>query len=437
MSASWTRLCGRSALNLAFTLTNGQSFCWRAGPASSSPSSSSSSASSSASSSTLYTGVVDGRVVTLRERGDVVEFVTHSAVPALAPTPAPAPTGPSSAAVPPKRGGRKRARAEEGLPPAASAVVEAGDSGDARMLAALRDYFQLGDDGGGGSGSDPLPRLYAEWAAADERMRAITAALPGMRVLRQPPVECLISFICSSNNNIARITQMLARLRARYGERLLGDDAEPGAVPARLGGGLKLDEVLCGSGPIRSFPTVEALGAVPSEELRGLGFGYRAKFVSGTAIALRAAGGERFLLSLRGRPRQEVQAALLAFDGVGRKVADCVALFALDQPTVVPVDTHVWNIAVRYLDPALANLKSLTPTVYERVGELFRARYGASHAGWAHSLLFAAELPAYKGRLPAAMQAEMAAVREAEKAHQQEKRDRTQAASAVAREQKS
>jgi 3-methyladenine DNA glycosylase/8-oxoguanine DNA glycosylase len=30
-------------------------------------------------------------------------------------------------------------------------------------------------------------------------------------------VECLFSFICSSNNNIPRITLMLARLRARYG----------------------------------------------------------------------------------------------------------------------------------------------------------------------------------------------------------------------------
>jgi len=39
--------------------------------------------------------------------------------------------------------------------------------------------------------------------------------------------------------------------------------------------------------------------------------------------------------------------------GVGRKVADCVALFSLDQTSAIPVDTHVWNIACRYFDPTL------------------------------------------------------------------------------------
>lgn len=48
--------------------------------------------------------------------------------------------------------------------------------------------------------------------------------------------------------------------------------------------------------------------------------------------------------------------------------------------------------------------RSLTPTVYARVGDLFRERFG-DRAGWAHSLLFAAELPGFKastifGRTP-------------------------------------
>lgn len=45
------------------------------------------------------------------------------------------------------------------------------------------------------------------------------------------------------------------------------------------------------------------------------------------------------------------------------------------------------------------NLRSLTPKVYDRVGELFRLKYG-SYAGWAHSLLFAAELPMFSKLLP-------------------------------------
>lgn len=35
------------------------------------------------------------------------------------------------------------------------------------------------------------------------------------------------------------------------------------------------------------------------------------------------------------------QEALVSLPGVGRKVADCVALFSLDQMGAVPVDVHV------------------------------------------------------------------------------------------------
>ena len=38
---------------------------------------------------------------------------------------------------------------------------------------------------------------------------------------------------------------------------------------------------------------------------------------------------------------------LLQLTGVGAKVADCICLMALDKHDVVPVDTHVLQIAVR------------------------------------------------------------------------------------------
>lgn len=38
-----------------------------------------------------------------------------------------------------------------------------------------------------------------------------------------------------------------------------------------------------------------------------------------------------------------MQDALVEMHGVGAKVADCVALFSLDQLDAIPVDTHVWQ----------------------------------------------------------------------------------------------
>ena len=60
--------------------------------------------------------------------------------------------------------------------------------------AAIADYFNL---------EVSLSSLSAQWAEADERFRRLEPFLPGCRMLRQDPAECLFSFICSSNNHLA------------------------------------------------------------------------------------------------------------------------------------------------------------------------------------------------------------------------------------------
>jgi N-glycosylase/DNA lyase len=54
-----------------------------------------------------------------------------------------------------------------------------------------------------------LPELYAHWSSVDSHFKNTALRFAGVRLLRQDPWECLIGFICSSNNNIARITQMV------------------------------------------------------------------------------------------------------------------------------------------------------------------------------------------------------------------------------------
>lgn len=148
------------------------------------------------------------------------------------------------------------------------------------------------------------------------------------------------------------------------------------------------------------FPSLERLAMVSEEELREAGFGYRAKYIIGTVNALQSkpGGGEEWLASLRNLDLQEVIDALSTLPGVGPKVAACIALFSLDQHHAIPVDTHVWRIATRYLLPELAGAR-LTPKLCSRVAEAFVSKYG-KYAGWAQTLLFIAELPSQKALLP-------------------------------------
>lgn len=89
---------------------------------------------------------------------------------------------------------------------------------------------------------------------------------------------------------------------------------------------------------------------------------------------------------------------LLQLQGVGPKVADCVCLMGLGWGESVPVDTHVWQIAQRDYKFGKGKHKSLTKVTYDAVGDHFRALWGRE-AGWAHSVLFTADLKTFSERL--------------------------------------
>ncbi len=89
-----------------------------------------------------------------------------------------------------------------------------------------------------------------------------------------------------------------------------------------------------------------------------------------------------------------------------------MALFSLSQVSVVPVDTHVMQIGQRdYCNNSNNNNNSnadsnitggsstLTAATYAAIAQVFRSRFGV-FAGWAHSVLFAAELPLFTAMLP-------------------------------------
>lgn len=227
----------------------------------------------------------------------------------------------------------------------------------------LADYLRASDDF----------RARFEACCHDPAFRRIYPNFSGVRVLRQPPLECLLSFICSSNNNIKRISSMVQHLESH------------GPTIATYSG---LD--------FHAFPNVETLATISEDDLRAAGFGYRAKFIALTVKQLIAKAAEeqtsvdQMLLSWRALSRDEVIQNLIKFEGVGRKVASCVALMSMDQLGEVPVDTHVWKIAKRYI-PQLTG-KTLTERVHDSIGAFFRERFGEDFAGVAHSVLFVAEV---------------------------------------------
>jgi N-glycosylase/DNA lyase len=149
-----------------------------------------------------------------------------------------------------------------------------------------------------------------------------------------------------------------------------------------------------------SFPTLEQILVPTEEDLRLLGYGYRAKFVVNTAKMLKDRGDD-WLVGLRGKPRMELQNSLSELSGIGRKVADCIALFSLDALNAIPVDIHVWQITMRdYADEfkPSGSSKTVNKTLYKEISDFWEQKFGAK-CGWAQSVLFCADLKAFKHRL--------------------------------------
>ncbi|KAI0176358.1 8-oxoguanine DNA-glycosylase [Hypoxylon sp. FL1284] len=247
--------------------------------------------------------------------------------------------------------------------------------------ALVKHYFSLKHD---------LSTLYEQWSKSDANFREKAPEFTGIRILSQDPWEALVAFICSSNNNISRISQMVHKLCIHYGPFVgrIGDEA------------------------FHDFPTPQALsGSKVEAHLRELGFGYRAKYIAETARLVTEDKPTGWLQSLinpdnPGWASTEISTSsdpptyrqaheqLLLLSGVGPKVADCVCLMGLGWGEAVPVDTHVWQIAQRDYKFGKVKTKTFSKVMYDSVGDHFRKMWG-QQAGWAQSVLFTANLKSF------------------------------------------
>ena len=202
---------------------------------------------------------------------------------------------------------------------------------------------------------DDLDAIVAA-APNDDLIREAYDAYRSMRLVRDPPFGCLISFICSAQMRVSRIHSMVTALAEAYGD------------PVEFDGET-----------YRAFPTPERLAAATEAELRDLGLGYRAPYVVRTAEMV--ADGEAHPAEARDLPYEEARDYVSQFVGVGDKVADCVLLFSLDFLEAVPLDTWIRTSIEDYFpDCDRGN--------YADTSRAIRERFGNDYAGYVQTYVF-------------------------------------------------
>jgi N-glycosylase/DNA lyase len=210
----------------------------------------------------------------------------------------------------------------------------------------IRDYFGLDTDLGFILGSiDRDPIIH----------RAITEC-NGLRVVNQPPWECLASYICATYANIPGIRKKIALLSEMFGEPIPG-----------------------GPGPVfYSFPSADALADSGPCDLSRCSLGYRAPYLCETAREIASDPG--WVERIHTLDYDAARRYLMKFKGVGPKVADCVLLFAFRKYEAFPVDVWIARIMIRHYG-------ATEKGGYEQISRKGREYFG-SYAGYAQEYLY-------------------------------------------------
>jgi len=171
----------------------------------------------------------------------------------------------------------------------------------------------------------------------------------GIRILNQDPLESIISFIISANNNIPRIKKSLNGLCEKYGN--------------------KIDDYF-------AFPTIEQLSKISQSQFEELGTGYRASQLVKAIAQLQNIDLER----IRTLDTETAIEELLKISGVGPKVADCVLLFGYHNMQVFPVDTWIEKMYNAYFSETNVTDRKL-------IRKLLTTKFG-NLSGYAQQYLF-------------------------------------------------
>jgi len=200
----------------------------------------------------------------------------------------------------------------------------------------------------------------------DKVVRKAVKQFPGLRLLRQDPFQCYISFIVSSNSNIQRIKQILYRLCKKFGKKIIFQEKE-----------------------FYLFPEPENLANASKNDLLNCGLGYRVRAVK--EAALNVSNRQIDFDFLKRTNYQNAKDILLQVYGIGNKVADCILLFSLEKLEAFPLDRWVLRILEKYYTKKFQlEGKSLTEKKYEQIHKQI-VNYFGPYAGYSQQFLFKME----------------------------------------------
>ena len=189
----------------------------------------------------------------------------------------------------------------------------------------------------------------------DEHLNKASEFGYGIRILKQDGWEMLISFIISSNNRIPMIQKAIENLSRNYGTYI---------------GNYRGKDYY-------AFPTPEELNKASQEEIRACQTGFRDKYIKSTTESV--IKDNENISGYTSLSTDDCIKELKKFNGVGPKVADCIALFGMQKYDTFPVDVWVKRVMQEFYVSEDMSLPKMRTYAIDKFGNL---------AGFAQQYLF-------------------------------------------------
>jgi len=198
----------------------------------------------------------------------------------------------------------------------------------------IRNYFDLDYD---------YESINNKLLKIDINNKEIIDSCYGLKMINEPRLEVIISYILSSNNRVPQIKSALDNISKTYGQKVIFNNKE-----------------------YYLFPSLEELSKCDIETLRNCKTGFRDKYIY--EFVQKIINKEFDINLIDNMNSKDALNYLMTLNGVGEKVASCILLFGYHRFDVFPIDTWVKKyMKDKYNIEGIDNIRNFT---YDKYKEL-------------------------------------------------------------------
>ena len=198
----------------------------------------------------------------------------------------------------------------------------------------IRNYFDLNYD---------YNSINKKLLEIDKNNKEIIDACIGLKMINEPKLEVIVSYILSSNNRVSQIKNALDNISKTYGKKIIFNNQE-----------------------YYLFPTLKELSKCDIETLRSCKTGFRDKYIY--EFINKVINKEFDIESIDNMNSEEALDYLMTLNGIGEKVASCILLFGYHRFDVFPIDTWVKKyMKDKYNIEGIENIRKFTNDKYKEL----------------------------------------------------------------------